>query len=122
MAPLLQRQAAQTGNTSSFKQAMMPSLPAGARPILRRCTGSGASSSNGARRGQIQVSCSLVKRAEDVHAVKKLPKPVPRSTLRMGLPSKGRMAEDTIQLLKDSALSVYKPNPRQYVASIPQWP
>jgi ATP phosphoribosyltransferase len=32
--------------------------------------------------------------------VKKLPKPVPRSTLRMGLPSKGRMAEDTIQLLK----------------------
>jgi hypothetical protein len=68
MAPLLQRQAAQTGNASSFKQAMMPSLPAGARPILRRCTGSGASSSNGARRGQIQVSCSLVKRAEDVHA------------------------------------------------------
>ena len=32
--------------------------------------------------------------------VSKLPKPVPRDTLRMGLPSKGRMAEDTIQLLK----------------------
>jgi len=32
------------------------------------------------------------------------------------------MAEDTIQLLKDSALSVYKPNPRQYVANIPQIP
>lgn len=32
------------------------------------------------------------------------------------------MAEDTIQLLKDCALSVYKPNPRQYVASIPQIP
>lgn len=40
----------------------------------------------------------------------------------MGLPSKGRMAEDTLQLLKDSALSVYKPNPRQYVAAIPQIP
>ena len=108
-------------------------------------------------------------------AVTKLPQPVPRNTLRMGLPSKGRMAEDTLQLLKargqpgragscagsappplvlsgsrplhtcpasptlnpledaplrththtraqDSALSVYKPNPRQYVASIPQIP
>lgn len=32
--------------------------------------------------------------------VSKLPKPAPRDTLRMGLPSKGRMAEDTIQLLK----------------------
>ena len=52
----------------------------------------------------------------------KLPKPAPRTTLRMGLPSKGRMAEDTMQLLKDSALSVSKPNPRQYVASIPQIP
>jgi ATP phosphoribosyltransferase len=40
----------------------------------------------------------------------------------MGLPSKGRMAEDTVQLLKDCALSVTKPNPRQYVAKIPQIP
>ena len=32
------------------------------------------------------------------------------------------MAEDTIQLLRDCQLSVYKPNPRQYVASIPQLP
>jgi ATP phosphoribosyltransferase len=40
----------------------------------------------------------------------------------MGLPSKGRMADDTIQLLKDCALSVAKPNPRQYVARIPQIP
>jgi ATP phosphoribosyltransferase len=32
--------------------------------------------------------------------VTKIPKPVPRTALRMGLPSKGRMAEDTIQLLK----------------------
>lgn len=32
------------------------------------------------------------------------------------------MAEDTLQLLKDCQLSVYKPNPRQYVAAIPQLP
>ena len=32
------------------------------------------------------------------------------------------MAEDTLQLLRDCQLSVYKPNPRQYVASIPQLP
>ena len=76
----------------------------------------------------------------------KMAKVVPRNTLRMGLPSKGRMAEDTIQLLKvllgiqafalrhphfrcklsaiynsqDCALDVYKPNPRQYIAAIPQ--
>ncbi|GIL55792.1 hypothetical protein Vafri_11319 [Volvox africanus] len=49
-------------------------------------------------------------------------KPIPRKSLRMGLPSKGRMAEDTMNLLKDCALSVYKPNPRQYVARIPQIP
>lgn len=54
--------------------------------------------------------------------VTKLPKPAPRDALRMGLPSKGRMAEDTVQLLKDCALSVTKPNPRQYVARIPQIP
>jgi hypothetical protein len=34
-----------------------------------------------------------------VRAVKKLA-PIPRDSLRMGMPSKGRMAEDTIQLLK----------------------
>jgi len=75
---------------------------------------------------------SLTKRAEDMTGsvdelpgaprVAKLPRPSPRTSLRMGLPSKGRMAEDTINLLKDSALSVYKPNPRQYIASIPQIP
>jgi hypothetical protein len=120
------------------------------------------------------------------HAVTKLPKPIPRDSIRLGLPSKGRMAEDTMQLLKvrcaraavapkpppppppvgplrvllrvgglllcvgcllaaalclaccllgvsaratlpralpppqDCALSVKKPNPRQYVATIPQ--
>ena len=40
----------------------------------------------------------------------------------MALPSKGRMAEDTLALLKDCQLSVVKPNPRQYVANISQIP
>ena len=66
----------------------------------------------------------------------------------MAIPSKGRMAEDTIKLLQarmtsasallsagdlaactltgypagvqECQLSVYKPNPRQYIATIPQ--
>ncbi|XP_057530537.1 ATP phosphoribosyltransferase 1, chloroplastic-like [Amaranthus tricolor] len=44
----------------------------------------------------------------------------PRSQIRLGLPSKGRMASDTLDLLKDCQLSVRQVNPRQYVAQIPQ--
>ncbi|KAH9606028.1 hypothetical protein KSS87_021045, partial [Heliosperma pusillum] len=43
-----------------------------------------------------------------------------RSEIRFGLPSKGRMAADTLDLLKDCQLSVRQSNPRQYVAQIPQ--
>ncbi|XP_071725599.1 ATP phosphoribosyltransferase 2, chloroplastic-like [Rutidosis leptorrhynchoides] len=43
-----------------------------------------------------------------------------RSEIRIGLPSKGRMASDTLDLFKDCQLSVRHPNPRQYVADIPQ--
>ncbi|KAJ0600132.1 putative ATP phosphoribosyltransferase [Helianthus annuus] len=43
-----------------------------------------------------------------------------RNEIRLGLPSKGRMASDTLDLLKDCQLSVRQPNPRQYVADIPQ--
>ncbi|XAR56317.1 ATP phosphoribosyltransferase [Bertholletia excelsa] len=43
-----------------------------------------------------------------------------RAEIRMGLPSKGRMASDTLDLLKDCQLSVRQTNPRQYVAEIPQ--
>eukprot|EP00239_Pterosperma_sp_CCMP1384_P002244 CAMPEP_0197844708 /NCGR_PEP_ID=MMETSP1438-20131217/1691_1 /TAXON_ID=1461541 /ORGANISM="Pterosperma sp., Strain CCMP1384" /LENGTH=436 /DNA_ID=CAMNT_0043455647 /DNA_START=26 /DNA_END=1336 /DNA_ORIENTATION=- len=39
---------------------------------------------------------------------------------RFGMPSKGRMAEDTQQLLKDCQLPVRKLNPRQYTATVPQ--
>lgn len=48
--------------------------------------------------------------------------PAARETLRLALPSKGRMAEDTLALLKDCQLNVVKPNPRQYVAEISQLP
>ncbi|KAK1352456.1 ATP phosphoribosyltransferase [Heracleum sosnowskyi] len=43
-----------------------------------------------------------------------------RNNIRLGLPSKGRMATDTLDLLKDCQLSVKQVNPRQYVAEIPQ--
>ncbi|XP_043722754.1 ATP phosphoribosyltransferase 2, chloroplastic-like [Telopea speciosissima] len=43
-----------------------------------------------------------------------------RDEIRLGLPSKGRMAQDTLDLLKDCQLSVRQVNPRQYVAAIPQ--
>lgn len=43
-----------------------------------------------------------------------------RNEIRLGLPSKGRMATDTLDLLKDCQLSVRQMNPRQYVAEIPQ--
>ncbi|XP_073029097.1 ATP phosphoribosyltransferase 2, chloroplastic-like [Primulina eburnea] len=43
-----------------------------------------------------------------------------RNEVRLGLPSKGRMATDTLDLLKDCQLSVRQVNPRQYVAEVPQ--
>ncbi|XP_010553682.1 PREDICTED: ATP phosphoribosyltransferase 2, chloroplastic-like [Tarenaya hassleriana] len=47
---------------------------------------------------------------------------VERNQIRLGLPSKGRMASDTLDLLKDCQLFVKQVNPRQYVAQIPQLP
>ncbi|KAM7474585.1 hypothetical protein LguiB_021828 [Lonicera macranthoides] len=46
--------------------------------------------------------------------------PNERAEIRLGLPSKGRMASDTLELLSDCQLSVKQVNPRQYVAKIPQ--
>ncbi|XP_030513009.2 ATP phosphoribosyltransferase 2, chloroplastic-like isoform X2 [Rhodamnia argentea] len=43
-----------------------------------------------------------------------------RGEIRLGLPSKGRMAGNTLDLLKRCQLSVEQLNPRQYVADIPQ--
>jgi len=42
--------------------------------------------------------------------------------VRLSLPSKGRLAEDTLALLSDCGLKVYKPNERQYEALIPALP
>ncbi|KAK1322055.1 hypothetical protein QJS10_CPA03g00765 [Acorus calamus] len=45
-----------------------------------------------------------------------------RSVIRLGIPSKGRMADETLALLKNCQLTVKQVNPRQYVAYIPQLP
>ena len=42
--------------------------------------------------------------------------------IRIALPSKGLLTEGSRQLLADVGLAVYNPNPRQYIASIPQLP
>uniref|UniRef100_A0A7S0WVJ2 ATP phosphoribosyltransferase n=1 Tax=Pyramimonas obovata TaxID=1411642 RepID=A0A7S0WVJ2_9CHLO len=43
-----------------------------------------------------------------------------RTITRLAMPSKGRMAEDTLDLLKQCQLNVRKTNPRQYIAKISQ--
>jgi ATP phosphoribosyltransferase len=45
-----------------------------------------------------------------------------QSDLRLSLPSKGRLAEDTMDFLSDCGLTVYRPNLRQYEAIIPATP
>ena len=45
-----------------------------------------------------------------------------RKDIRIGLPSKGRLATETLELLESAGLRVYKPNPRQYQATIPALP
>jgi len=42
--------------------------------------------------------------------------------IRLALPSKGRLTEPALALLADAGLPVYKPNPRQYKATIPNLP
>ena len=42
--------------------------------------------------------------------------------LRLSIPSKGRLSEDSLSFLAACGLDVYKPNPRQYEASIPSIP
>jgi ATP phosphoribosyltransferase len=46
----------------------------------------------------------------------------PSPSLRISLPSKGRLAEDALEFLGACGLKVYKPNPRQYEARIPALP
>jgi ATP phosphoribosyltransferase len=42
-----------------------------------------------------------------------------RTDIRLGLPSKGRLADDALNFLAEAGLRVYKPNPRQFEATIP---
>ncbi|MDO8972018.1 MAG: hypothetical protein Q7U74_15090, partial [Saprospiraceae bacterium] len=43
---------------------------------------------------------------------------IPGASVRISLPSKGRLAEESLEFLQACGLSVYKPNPRQYQATI----
>jgi len=47
---------------------------------------------------------------------------MPRTDIRFALPSKGRLEIDSLDFLAESGLRVYKPNPRQYQATIPALP
>ncbi|MGD2077281.1 MAG: ATP phosphoribosyltransferase [Chloroflexota bacterium] len=45
-----------------------------------------------------------------------------RQDVRLSLPSKGRLGQETLDFLDACALKVYRPNPRQYAAEIPALP
>ncbi|MDX1686553.1 MAG: ATP phosphoribosyltransferase [Candidatus Promineifilaceae bacterium] len=45
-----------------------------------------------------------------------------RKDIRLALPSKGRLAQDAVAFLEAAGLKVYRPNPRQYEATIPTLP
>jgi ATP phosphoribosyltransferase len=45
-----------------------------------------------------------------------------REDVRLSLPSKGRLGQETLDFLDACALKVYRPNPRQYAAQIPALP
>ena len=45
-----------------------------------------------------------------------------RTEIRIALPSKGVLEQESLDLLSNAGLRVYKPNPRQYRASIPGLP
>ena len=43
-------------------------------------------------------------------------------TIRLSLPSKGRLETDSLEYLAEAGLRVHKPNPRQYQAEVPALP
>src|SRR6266540_1549300 len=43
-------------------------------------------------------------------------------TIRLSLPSKGRLESSALEFLSAAGLRVFKPNPRQYQATIPALP
>ncbi|MFQ5942656.1 MAG: ATP phosphoribosyltransferase [Anaerolineales bacterium] len=48
--------------------------------------------------------------------------PKNRNDIRLALPSKGRLAQGALEFLAEAGLRVYKPNPRQFEATIPAMP
>jgi len=48
--------------------------------------------------------------------------PKQRKRIRLVLPSKGRLAAEALDLMDKAGFGVHKPNPRQYLASIPNLP
>ncbi len=51
-----------------------------------------------------------------------MPQSIEPTPIRLSLPSKGRLAEDCLDFLAEAGLKIYKPNPRQYEATIPVLP
>jgi len=45
-----------------------------------------------------------------------------RTDIRLALPSKGRLYDDALEFLDACGLRIYRPNPRQYAATIPGLP
>ena len=45
-----------------------------------------------------------------------------RTDIRFALPSKGRLEPESLAFLEACGLSIYKPNPRQYQATVPAVP
>eukprot|EP00850_Spirogloea_muscicola_P013111 SM000087S23393 [mRNA] locus=s87:518115:521714:+ [translate_table: standard] len=114
---LLRRQAA-----SLVAQAMLSGARGPGRS--RRAGGAGRRRCTAAAVQELEpaVKCHELQE-HDVYIVLALilvpqPRNAPRLTVRLALPSKGRMAEDCLELLQSCQLTVYKPNPRQYIADI----
>ncbi|CAA7028256.1 unnamed protein product [Microthlaspi erraticum] len=105
-----------------------PSSSLSPSPPLLSPSPSTAFSVVGTRRRCLRLVTSCVSSVQISVANGSAPAPVPgaviveREQIRLGLPSKGRMAADAIDLLKDCQLFVKQVNPRQYVAQIPQLP
>ncbi|MFQ5616267.1 MAG: ATP phosphoribosyltransferase [Anaerolineales bacterium] len=45
-----------------------------------------------------------------------------RTEIRLALPSKGRLAQNALDLLTSAGLRIHKPNPRQFKATVPNLP
>ncbi|KAF7062206.1 hypothetical protein CFC21_068833 [Triticum aestivum] len=94
-----------------------PSRPS---PALRLRTSSPAAAA--ARTRSLAPRAAAAATAVSAKPAAAAPLSADRSVVRLGLPSKGRMAELTLSLLKSCQLSVRQINPRQYTADIPQVP